>query len=81
MFKWEYISPYVPIFWTKRLVRLRDNSIKSRIRKKRAQLRLKHKPPLFYVKDMVKARRMPFRPHHPQRRNYNTVYGRMQIPV
>lgn len=53
----KYISPYVPLPYSKRLFRLRDRSMRARVRRKNAALRLKHNPPGFYIKDMNKPKR------------------------
>lgn len=53
----KYISPYEPLPHSKRLFRLRDRSMRGRVRRKNAALRLKHNPPGFYTKNMNKPKR------------------------
>lgn len=77
----KFISPYVPIFWTKRFVRHRPCGLHWTLRRLKYKNRVKKRPVLFLIKENIRIRRKPFQPFKPQRRNYNTVYGRMQIPV
>ena len=80
MFKWEYISPYVPIFWTKRFVKNRPCGLRWKLRSLKQKNRIQKRKPSFLIKDLISLDRRPYKPFAPQRRNYNTVYGRMQIP-
>lgn len=81
MLAYKYISPYVAISWTKRFVKHRPCGLRASLRREKYKNRIKKRPILLLVKDCIESRRKPFCPNKPQRRNYNTVYGKMQIPV
>ena len=78
---YKYISPYVPIFWTKRYVKNRPSGLRNKLRILRSKNRLHKRPILSQVKCNMYCKRNKFNPFQAERRNYNTVYGRMQIPI
>lgn len=78
---WKFVSPYVNIHWTKRFVNHRKTSLRLMLKRLKYENRVKKRPSLFLIKCNMNCKRNPFKPYQPQRRNYNTVYGYMQIPV
>ncbi len=80
-FCYKYISPYVSIFWTKRYVKYRDCNLRNKLKRLRFKNRVHKRSMLFQVKCAVHCKRNQFNPFKAERRNYNTIYGKMQIPI
>lgn len=76
-----YLSPYVTLFWTKRLVRYRPCGLRGKMRMARYKHRIKLRKKAFQIKCDIESLRKPYNPKKPERRNYNTFYGPMQIPL
>jgi hypothetical protein len=77
----NWISPYVKIFWTKRFVNHRPTSLRLKLKRIKYENRINKRPNLFMVKHKIECLRKPYYPHKPQRRNYNSFYRSVQIPV
>lgn len=79
---WKYISPYININWTKRFVRYTRTGVRSMLKRVRKDHRpIKHRNNLCTQQHQTHCKRDRFMVFQPQRRNYNTVYRSMQIPV
>ncbi len=78
---YKYISPYVSIFWTKRYVNHRPCGLRSKLKRLRFKNRIHKRPMLFQVKCTMHCKRNKFNPFQAERRNYNTVYRSIQIPI
>lgn len=79
--KFEYLSPHVDVFWTKRYVRHRPSGLRTALKRLKREHRLKKCDNNFLKVENLKNKRKPFYPNKAQRRNYNEFYGPMQIPV
>ena len=77
----KFISPYVPIFWTKRFVKHRPCGIRGTMRRLKYENRVHKRKNLFQIKCEIECIRKPYWSKKPERRNYNTFYRPMQIPV
>lgn len=78
---WKYISDTVSIAWTKRYVRYRQCGLRSMLRRMRNKHRVHKRKHNFLIKEMNLNSRKPIIVNKPQRRNFNSFYRRMEIPV
>lgn len=77
----KFLSPYISIFWTKRYVNYKPSSIRTKIQRLKFKHRNTKRIPSFLKIDILKAKRNPYNPLKPQRRNYNNFYRRMELPL
>lgn len=76
-----YRSFYDKIHWTKRYVKHCKSGIRYVLRREKYKYRVNKRPTFYQIKSDISCKRKPYMPFKAQRRNYNTVYRRMQIPV
>jgi hypothetical protein len=76
----KYISPYISIFWTKRFVRHRPAGVRGTLRRLRYENRVTKRKTWFQIKCEQESKRIGINLSI-QRRNYNSHYRPMQIPV
>ena len=79
--KFIYFSPFIGISWTKRYVRYRPSSIREILRRERNKNRRHKRPINLLVKETIKAKRRKWWINKPQRRNFNTDYNSMKLPI
>ena len=79
---WTYTTEYENLNWTKRFVRYTRTGIRSMLKRVRKDHRpIKRRNNLCMLEHLINCKRDRFMVYQLQRRNYNTVYRRMQIPV
>lgn len=80
--KWAYSTGYEKLSWTKRFVRYTRTGLRSMLKRIRNDHRpTKRRNNLCMQQHQTHCKRDRFMVFQPQRRNYNTVYRSMQIPV
>lgn len=77
---YKYISPYVSIYWTKRFVHHRPVGVRGILRRLRYEHRVQKRKSWFQIKCDQESKRIGVN-LSTQRRNYNSFYRPMQIPV
>lgn len=78
---YKYASPYVKIYWTKRYINYSVSNIRSILKRLKYKNRVHKRPSLFEINCKINCKRKPYLILQAQRRNYNTAYTLMHIPI